>query len=94
MLSSVAASIIGRSIGACWPLCGAAEQDVLEELARSSSCAAVDVSGYAFFQDEPGVLQDGGVEILRVVHDDQHAPRVLGQRRDRRQQKERDSHSQ
>src|SRR6266568_2481528 len=81
MLSSVAASIIGRSIWACWPLCGAAEQDVLEELARSSSCAAVDVSGYAFFQDEPGALQDGGVEILRVVHDDQH-PGIAWELRD------------
>ena len=63
------------STGLALPLCGAAEQDVLEELTRSPPGAPVHVSGDPSFEKETRVLENRGIEVVRIVHDDKH-PRV------------------
>src|SRR5262245_31898068 len=52
----------------------AAEQDVLEELARAAARPAVHVARNSSLEAQAGVVEDRRVQVLRVVHDDQHAP--------------------
>src|SRR5712691_9424135 len=73
MRSCVAASITYQLLHwALPPLCSAAEQNVLEKLARSPPCSSIDVSGDSFFKKEARVLENCGVKTLRIIHDDEH----------------------
>src|SRR2546427_2453326 len=65
--SRVAASMVA----ARGPLRRSTEQHVLEELSRAPASTTIHMPRDALFEDEPGVTQDGRIEVLRVVDDDE-----------------------
>src|SRR5207244_12333452 len=75
-----AASITARSVER--RLDSATDEDVLEELAGPPPGTAVDVPRYSIVEDETRVLEDRGIQVLRVVDDDEH-PGIAWQLRSR-----------